>query len=53
MQKKMELVSPTIGILCGGHCLEGQEDLVSKLRTGRTRVTVRIIRVINLLTKFP
>ena len=52
MQKKMELAS--IRILCRGHCLEGEEDFVSKLITGITSVTIRIIiQVIKLLTKFP
>ena len=43
---------------CGGDessipYLEGQGDLVSRLIMGITRVTIWVIGVINLLTKFP
>ena len=33
--------------------LEGQGDLVSGLRMGIIRVTIWVIRVVNLLTKSP
>ena len=33
--------------------LEGQGDLVSRLRMGINRVTIWVIEVINLLTKSP
>ena len=33
--------------------LEGQGDLVSGLIRGMSRLTIRVIGVINLLTKFP
>ena len=36
-----------------GLYLEGQGDLVTRLIRGRTRVTIWVIGVINLLTKSP
>ena len=37
----------------GISCLEGQGDLISRLIMGIIRVTIWVIVVINLLTKFP
>ena len=36
-----------------GACLEGQGDFISSLIMGITSVTICVIGLINLLTKFP
>ena len=47
--KQLPRVSTSMRL--GGLYLEGQRDLISRLITGIIRVSVRVIGVINLLTK--